>query len=149
MQHIEVTRDLARSFNHHYGEVFVMPRAQVLVSASKVPGTDGEKMSKSYNNTIGAEVVQKTDDMVDIVVQIEWTVAQRHIAGIAPIGDVNIVVGQQRRHRAAQQGGEMTAHGRRQQNPRIVGARNRTAEMPQLAKWRLQHHMFIDREGVA
>lgn len=52
VQHIEVCRDLARSFNHHYGEVFVMPRAKVLSNAAKVPGTNGEKMSKSYDNTI-------------------------------------------------------------------------------------------------
>jgi len=52
VQHIEVCRDLARSFNHHFGEVFVMPQAKVLEASAKVPGTDGEKMSKSYNNTI-------------------------------------------------------------------------------------------------
>jgi tryptophanyl-tRNA synthetase len=52
VQHIEVTRDLAGSFNHHFGETFVLPQAKVLVSSAKVPGTDGEKMSKSYNNTI-------------------------------------------------------------------------------------------------
>jgi tryptophanyl-tRNA synthetase len=51
-QHIEVCRDLARSFNHHFGEVFVMPRALILPHTAKVPGTDGEKMSKSYHNTI-------------------------------------------------------------------------------------------------
>src|SRR5688572_18365717 len=52
IQHIEVCRDLAGSFNHHYGEVFVLPKAKVLDDSAKVPGTDGEKMSKSYNNTI-------------------------------------------------------------------------------------------------
>ena len=52
VQHIEVCRDLARSFNHNYGEVFVMPRAHVLENSAKVPGTNGEKMSKSYNNTL-------------------------------------------------------------------------------------------------
>ena len=52
VQHIEVCRDLARSFNHQYGEVFVLPKAKVLDNAAKVPGTDGEKMSKSYENTI-------------------------------------------------------------------------------------------------
>ena len=52
IQHVEVTRDLARSFNHHYGETFVMPKAKVLEAAAKVPGTDGEKMSKSYDNTL-------------------------------------------------------------------------------------------------
>ena len=51
-QHIEVCRDLARSFNHHFGEVFVIPRALIMQQTAKVPGTDGEKMSKSYQNTI-------------------------------------------------------------------------------------------------
>jgi tryptophanyl-tRNA synthetase len=52
VQHIEVCRDLARSFNAHYGEVFTMPEAKIVAGAAKVPGTDGEKMSKSYNNTL-------------------------------------------------------------------------------------------------
>jgi tryptophanyl-tRNA synthetase len=52
VQHIEVCRDLAGSFNHEFGETFVMPKAKVLESSARVPGTDGEKMSKSYNNTI-------------------------------------------------------------------------------------------------
>lgn len=52
LQHIEVCRDIAASFNHHYGETFVLPKGQVLAGAAKVPGTDGEKMSKSYNNTL-------------------------------------------------------------------------------------------------
>ena len=52
VQHIEVCRDLAVSFNHHFGETFVLPKAKVLEASAKVPGTDGEKMSKSYNNTL-------------------------------------------------------------------------------------------------
>ncbi len=52
VQHIEVCRDLARSFNAHFGDVFILPEARVIQGASKVPGTDGEKMSKSYNNTL-------------------------------------------------------------------------------------------------
>jgi tryptophanyl-tRNA synthetase len=52
LQHIEVCRDLAASFNHQFGEVFVLPKAKVLAHSAKVPGTDGEKMSKSYNNTL-------------------------------------------------------------------------------------------------
>lgn len=51
-QHIEVCRDIAGAFNHQYGEVFVIPEARVLDSTAKVPGTDGEKMSKSYGNFI-------------------------------------------------------------------------------------------------
>lgn len=52
VQHIEVCRDLAGSFNHLYGEVFVLPKSRLLDSSAKVPGVDGEKMSKSYNNTL-------------------------------------------------------------------------------------------------
>src|SRR6266478_4894901 len=52
VQHIEVTRDVAQKFNHQYGNVFVLPAARVLDDTAKVPGTDGEKMSKSYGNTI-------------------------------------------------------------------------------------------------
>src|SRR6187399_318126 len=52
IQHIEVARDIAGSFNHLFGQTFVLPKYKVLESSAKVPGTDGEKMSKSYNNTI-------------------------------------------------------------------------------------------------
>jgi len=52
LQHIEVCRDIAASFNHHFGETFVMPKGKILEASAKVPGTDGEKMSKSYNNTL-------------------------------------------------------------------------------------------------
>jgi tryptophanyl-tRNA synthetase len=51
-QHLEVTRDIAVKFNEQYGETFVIPEAQIRGEVAKVPGTDGEKMSKSYNNTI-------------------------------------------------------------------------------------------------
>ncbi len=51
-QHIEVCRDIAQAFNHQFGEVFVVPTAKVLAESAKVPGLDGEKMSKSYGNTI-------------------------------------------------------------------------------------------------
>lgn len=52
LQHIEVCRDLAGSFNAKFGETFVMPRAKILEGSARVPGTDGEKMSKSYHNTL-------------------------------------------------------------------------------------------------
>jgi tryptophanyl-tRNA synthetase len=51
-QHIEVCRDIAQAFNHTYGETFVLPKPKILDSSAKVPGTDGEKMSKSYGNFI-------------------------------------------------------------------------------------------------
>ena len=52
-QHIEMTRDLAQRFNNMYeSEVFVIPEPHILDHLSRVPGTDGEKMSKSYSNTL-------------------------------------------------------------------------------------------------
>jgi tryptophanyl-tRNA synthetase len=52
IQHIEVARDLAGSFNHEFGETFVLPKAKILDNSARVPGTDGQKMSKSYDNTL-------------------------------------------------------------------------------------------------
>ena len=53
IQHLEVTRDIAQRFNSTYGGEFLhLPTARVLKEGAKVPGTDGEKMSKSYGNTI-------------------------------------------------------------------------------------------------
>ena len=51
-QHLEVTRDLAQKFNNAYGEVFKLPDAYIPDSVATIPGTDGQKMSKSYHNTI-------------------------------------------------------------------------------------------------
>jgi tryptophanyl-tRNA synthetase len=52
VQHIEVCRDLAGTFNHLYGDVFTLPRPRLVESGARVPGTDGQKMSKSYDNTL-------------------------------------------------------------------------------------------------
>src|SRR3989441_10953963 len=51
-QHVEVTRDIAIKFNNLYGETFVIPEPQILEEVAVIPGTDGQKMSKSYGNTI-------------------------------------------------------------------------------------------------
>ena len=51
-QHIEMTRDIAARFNHIYGDVFNLPDAVISSEAGILPGIDGRKMSKSYNNTI-------------------------------------------------------------------------------------------------
>ncbi len=52
IQHVEMARDIAQRFNHHYGDHFVLPSAQVDEDASVLQGLDGRKMSKSYGNTI-------------------------------------------------------------------------------------------------
>ena len=53
VQHIEMARDMAQSFNHLYGEHLVLPEAQIDESVALLPGLDGRKMSKSYDNVIG------------------------------------------------------------------------------------------------
>src|SRR6266849_6181765 len=51
-QHVEVTRDIAVKFNELYGQTFILPEPRIRAEVAKVPGTDGEKMSKSYGNAI-------------------------------------------------------------------------------------------------
>jgi len=51
-QHLEITRDLAIRFNERYGEVFTIPDGHIPENVAVIPGLDGQKMSKSYNNTI-------------------------------------------------------------------------------------------------
>ncbi len=58
LQHVEIARDLANAFNHHYGEVIKLPKAQER-DDKLVVGLDGRKMSKSYNNTIPLFVSEK------------------------------------------------------------------------------------------
>ncbi|MGB2044351.1 MAG: tryptophan--tRNA ligase [Porticoccaceae bacterium] len=52
IQHVEMARDIAQRFNHHYGEHFILPEAQVDDNVAVLQGLDGRKMSKSYGNTI-------------------------------------------------------------------------------------------------
>ncbi|GJM30526.1 MAG: tryptophan--tRNA ligase [Cyclobacteriaceae bacterium] len=58
-QHLEMTRDIAGSFNNQYGDTFVLPEAKIDKSVMTIPGTDGQKMSKSYNNTIDIFMADK------------------------------------------------------------------------------------------
>ena len=51
-QHVEVARDIAQRFNNRYGDIFVLPQEKIRNDVAIVPGTDGQKMSKSYGNTI-------------------------------------------------------------------------------------------------
>ena len=51
-QHVEMARDVAQRFNHHFGETFVLPEAEIKESSAVLPGLDGRKMSKSYGNTV-------------------------------------------------------------------------------------------------
>jgi len=58
-QHLEMTRDIASSFNHQFGEVFTIPEALIDDNVMTVPGTDGQKMSKSYGNIIDVFLPEK------------------------------------------------------------------------------------------
>ena len=58
-QHLEITRDIASIFNNMYGETFVVPEAQIDENLMTIPGTDGQKMSKSYGNTIDLFLPEK------------------------------------------------------------------------------------------
>ena len=59
VQHLEIARDIASAFNNRYGETFVLPQARVDENVMIVPGLNGEKMSKSYGNTIDIFVPEK------------------------------------------------------------------------------------------
>lgn len=59
IQHVEMARDVAQRFNHHYGEHFVLPKAVVDDNVAVLQGLDGRKMSKSYGNTIPLFLTEK------------------------------------------------------------------------------------------
>ncbi len=67
-QHLEVTRDIAQKFNLQYGEVFKVPEPSIVDHVAVVPGVDGQKMSKSYNNTI--EIFAKPSDVRSTIMRI-------------------------------------------------------------------------------
>jgi len=58
-QHLEMSRDIASSFNHQFGETMVLPEARIDERVMIIPGTDGQKMSKSYNNFINIFLADK------------------------------------------------------------------------------------------
>lgn len=59
LQHLEITRDIASSFNHQFGETFIVPQAKIDENIMTIPGIDGQKMSKSYNNFIDIFLPEK------------------------------------------------------------------------------------------
>ncbi|WP_261844287.1 tryptophan--tRNA ligase [Aliamphritea ceti] len=69
IQHIEMARDIAGRFNHTYGELFNLPQAQVDEQTQLIPGLDGRKMSKSYDNTI--PLFAGSDELYKLIKQIK------------------------------------------------------------------------------
>ena len=74
-QHVEVTRDIAIKFNNTYGETFVVPESQIREEVAVVPGVDGQKMSKSYGNTI--EIFGDERPSTKRSWALSWTAARR------------------------------------------------------------------------
>ena len=60
IQHVEMTRDIAIKFNNEYGELFILPEHLVQEEVATIPGIDGQKMSKSYNNAIDLFMDEKS-----------------------------------------------------------------------------------------
>jgi tryptophanyl-tRNA synthetase len=73
IQHLEMARDIATKFNLHYGETFVIPEAKVDESVMTIPGIDGQKMSKSYNNYIDVFLDEKALKKVVMSIQTDST----------------------------------------------------------------------------
>jgi tryptophanyl-tRNA synthetase len=65
VQHLEITRDIAETFNRQMGETFVVPQVQLSENTMYIPGTDGQKMSKSYNNFINIFLPEK--ELKDVI----------------------------------------------------------------------------------
>lgn len=59
LQHLEITRDIASSFNHQFGDTFIVPQPKIDENIMTIPGIDGQKMSKSYNNFIDIFLPEK------------------------------------------------------------------------------------------
>ncbi|WP_028584703.1 tryptophan--tRNA ligase [Desulfogranum mediterraneum] len=72
-QHLEVARDLAQKFNNAFGETFVLPEPAISESLATVPGVDGQKMSKSYGNTIPIFMDEKPLRKVVMSIQTDAT----------------------------------------------------------------------------
>ena len=94
---------------------------------------------------VAAEEAEHVDHRVDVVVEIERAGRQRHVARILPVGDVDLVIGQERLDGAAQQRGEMARHRRHQQQARV--ARGAGGSMSRLKCTRrqngvCQHHLL-------
>ena len=68
-QHIEMTRDIALKFNHHYGDILTPPEAVIDELTGVLPGIDGKKMSKSYNNTI--PVFNEEEELRKVIMKIK------------------------------------------------------------------------------
>src|SRR5262245_56432016 len=104
--HIELTREIARRFNHLYGAVFPEPQA-LLTKVPKLPGTDGRKMSKSYNNAISlTEKPEAIKQTVRMMVTDPARVRRQDPGNpdVCPVGDYHKVFSDEKRIAEVDQG---------------------------------------------
>jgi len=106
VSHIELTREIARRFNHIYGVIFPEPQA-LLTKVPKLPGTDGRKMSKSYGNAIA--LTEKPDVMKQTVKDMMTDPARKRRSDpgnpdICPVGDYHKVFSDENRNTEVDQG---------------------------------------------
>ena len=87
-QHLEVTRDIAGKFNQQYGQTFVIPEPRIREEGAAVPGLDGQKMSKSYGNTI--EIFGEEKAIKKKIMSI--TMDGREVLAPKPDADQNLVI---------------------------------------------------------
>jgi tryptophanyl-tRNA synthetase len=73
LQHLEITRDITSAINHRYGDIFVVPEPRIDEQVMIVPGTDGQKMSKTYGNTIDIFLPDKELKKVVMSIQTDST----------------------------------------------------------------------------
>ena len=71
LQHVEIARDLATNFNNQYGPTFTIPQAVIDMHIATIPGIDGQKMSKSYNNTVNIFLPEKELRQVIMSIQTD------------------------------------------------------------------------------
>ena len=98
----------------------------------------------------GADILQELDHIIDIFVETEAPRFHRHVAGILPVGDIDVMVLQQRRYRAAQQGCEMPRHRRHHQHLGLGGLDVILHEMQQVAERQVEYDLLAHLDlGIA
>ncbi len=119
----------------------------VLVLGHQGDGGQGvdARLAHRHHMRPRAHRLQELHDVVDIVVKAEGALAQRHVPGVGPVGDVDVVVAQQRLDRAAQQGGEMARQRRHQKHLGLGRLETVLGEMDQIAEGQPGRHLLDHR----
>ena len=109
------------------------------------------RLAHAHHMGVGAKHPQHRGDVVDVVVKVEGGGGERHHPRIHPVGDVDLVIGQERLDRAAQQRGVVARHRRHHEHfrPGALMRLQRALEIDQLAEGAFPHHPLVDRDPLA